>query len=76
MASIQIKDVPEETHAILKQRAALARMSLQEYLLKHLIDDSSQPTLEEVLERAGGRAGGSAPLAVTTDAVRDDRDSR
>jgi len=29
---VQIKDVPEQTHAVLRQRAAAAHQSLQEYL--------------------------------------------
>ena len=60
MASVQIKNVPEGVHAILRRRAAAAHQSLQEYLLRHLIDEASRPTVQEVMERAGQRAGGSA----------------
>ena len=63
MPSVQIKDVPESTHAVLRQRAAAAHQSLQEYLRSRLIAEASQPTLEEVLDRAGGRPRGSVPLA-------------
>ena len=76
MATIQIKNVPDQTHAVLRQRAALAHMSLQEYLLGKLIEEASRPTIDEVLARAGGRTGGSVPLAEATDQVRRDRDSR
>jgi plasmid stability protein len=76
MPSVQIKDVPAETHAVLRRRAATAHQSLQEYLRSRLIDEASRPTLDEVLARAGGRAGGSATLADTTAAVRSDRDRR
>ena len=62
MTSIQITDVPERTHAILRQRAAAAHQSLQEYLRSRLIEDADEPTLEEVLDRAGGRSGGSVRL--------------
>jgi plasmid stability protein len=37
MVSIQIKGVPEETHAVLRRRAAMAHQSLQEYLRSRLI---------------------------------------
>jgi len=37
-------------------------MSLQEYLLGRLEQDADTPTLDEVLDRAGGRAGGDVPL--------------
>lgn len=76
MPSIQIKDVPEETHAVLRRRAAAAHQSLQEYLRSRLIEEAGSPTLDEVLARAGGRAGGSLPFAAAVDAVRDDRDRR
>lgn len=76
MPSVQIKDVPEDTHAVLRQRAAAAHQSLQEYLRTRLIEEAAQPTLDEVLERAGGRAGGSVPLTAAVAAVRDDRARR
>ncbi len=76
MPSVQIKDVPEQTHSVLRQRAAAAHQSLQEYLRSRLIADAAQPTLDEVLDRAGGRAGGSVPLKAAVAALRDDRARR
>jgi antitoxin FitA len=73
MPSVQIKDVPEQTHAVLRRRAAAAHQSLQEYLRARLVEEASHPTVDEVLARAGGRAGGSASFAETAAAVRDDR---
>ena len=76
MATIQIKDVPDETHAVLRRRAAMAHQSLQEYLRSRLIEEASAPTLEEVLDRAGGRAGGSISFSAATEALWDDRARR
>jgi len=76
MPSVQIKNVPEETHAILRQRAAAAHQSLQEYLRARLIEEANQPSLDEILDRAGGRAGGSVPLKTATKIVRDERARR
>ncbi|MGD1051280.1 MAG: hypothetical protein ABR947_09435 [Solirubrobacteraceae bacterium] len=76
MPSIQIKDVPDDTHAVLRRRAAAAHQSLQEYLRALLVEQASGPTLEEVLDRAGGRAGGSLPFAAATAALRQDRAGR
>jgi plasmid stability protein len=74
MVSVQIKNVPEETHAVLRRRAARAHQSLQEYLRSRLIAEAEQPTLEEVLDRIEARASGSrATLADAVAAVRDDR---
>jgi plasmid stability protein len=76
MPSIQVKDVPDDVHATLRRRAALSGQSLQEYLRSRLIADAQTPTLEEILERAGGRSGGRAPFRAAVDAVRADRDAR
>jgi hypothetical protein len=76
MPSVQIKDVPEQTHAVLRQRALRAHQSLQEYLRSRLIEEAATPTLEEVLERASHRSGGSVSLTAAVEAVRSDRDRR
>lgn len=76
MPSIQVKDVPDATHAVLRRRAAAANQSLQEYLRGWLIEQASRPTLDEVLERAGGRAGGAAPLDEVLTTLHEDRDRR
>jgi plasmid stability protein len=74
--SIQVKDVPADVHATLRRRAAAAGQSLQEYLLQRLTEDASTPTLEEILDRAGGRAGGRVPLRTAAKTVRRERGSR
>lgn len=74
MPSIQIKDVPEDTHVVLRRRAAAAHQSLQEFLRSLLVDEAARPTLDEVLARAGGRAGGELSFAQAARLVRHDRD--
>jgi plasmid stability protein len=76
MPTVQIKNVPEQTHAVLRRRAAAAGQSLQEYLRARLIEDASEPTLDEVLNRAGSRAGGTVPLKTAVATLRADRDRR
>ena len=76
MPSIQVKEVPKDVHAALRRRAAAAGMSLQEYLLGRLTEEARRPTLDEVFDRAGGRAGGSVPLGYAAGAVREERDAR
>ena len=41
-----------------------------------LVEDAHTPTLDELLDRAGGRAGGHADFEAATGAVRADRDAR
>jgi plasmid stability protein len=76
MPSVQIKDVPEDTHAVLRRRAAAAHQSLQEYLRSKLIEEASRPTLDEVLDRADGRAGGSVTLSSAARTLRSERARR
>ena len=63
-------------HAELRRRAAAAGQSLQEYLLSLLVGEARRPTMEEVLERAGGRAGGNLSVAFARDHLRAERAAR
>ncbi len=76
MPSIQIKDVPDDVHAVLRRRAASAGQSLQEYLLARLREDTQTPTVAEVLERIEYRTGGKLGFRAAARAVRSDRDAR
>lgn len=76
MPSVQIKNVPDDVHRVLRRRAGDAGQSLQEYLLARLVEDARKPSLEEVLERVSHRSGGSLSLSEAAAAVREDRDGR
>ena len=76
MPSVQIKNVPEDVHVVLRRRAALAGQSLQEFLLAHLTDYARHPTVEEVLKRVEQHTGGNLSLEFAVEAQRADRDSR
>jgi plasmid stability protein len=75
MKNIQIRNVPERTHSVLRRRAAQAGMSLQEYLLALVNDVSARPTVEEVLRRAGGHSGGRVRFADAAADIRSDRNA-
>jgi plasmid stability protein len=49
--SITIRNVPEDTHAELASRAALAGQSLQEYLRGHLIALAAKPDMMTLMAR-------------------------
>lgn len=74
--SIQVKDVPDDVHAVLRARAAAAGKSLQEYLLGRLVDEGRRPTVEEVLAHASNRAGGKFSAKEAVAAVHAGRRSR
>jgi antitoxin FitA len=76
MPNIQIKDVPERTHSVLRQRAAAAHQSLQEYLLTKLVREADQPTMNELLDAVATQKGGALTLVQAAAMVREDRDRR
>jgi antitoxin FitA len=76
MRSVQIKNVPDDVHRVLRRRAAVAGKSQQEYLLGLLVDAARKPTLDEIFERVGQRSGGRLSLAFAVEAQRADRDTR
>lgn len=72
---IQIRNVPDALHRKLKSRAALAGMSLSDYLLQQIREVAARPTVEEMRARLERRS----PVSVSVDpvrAVRAERDSR
>ncbi len=76
MAILQVRDVSDETIAVLKRRAEAAHLSLSEYLRGELGRFAAQPTLEEIGERIRRRAlpvdsiGAAELLRVERDARR------
>ena len=48
---IQIRNVPDEVHRRLKSRAALAGLSMSDYVLRELEQVLSRPTRAEVFAR-------------------------
>lgn len=76
VASIQVKNVPDDVRAVWRRRAAAAGQSLQEYLLNKLTEEARRPTLDEVLARAAERTGGSFSVQDAVEIIRRDRDTR
>lgn len=48
---IQLRNVPDELHRKLKERAAKAGKSLSDYLLEQIRLEAERPTMDEVLDR-------------------------
>jgi len=74
-AMIQIRNVPDALHRQLKSRAALAGMSLSDYLLQEMRRLAERPTLDELRARLAQRAE-VAPSETPAQAVRAERDRR
>jgi plasmid stability protein len=72
---IQIRNVPNELHRRLKARAAMAGMSLSDYLLHEIRRVAERPTVEELRARLSRRAS-VTPSVSPAQAVREERDNR
>jgi antitoxin FitA len=70
---IQVRNVPDELHRRLKSRAALAGMSLSDYLLNEIRQVADRPTLDELRARLRDRTE-TAPSMTPAEAVRAERD--
>ena len=70
---IQVRNVPETLHRTLKARAAMAGMSLSDYLLAEIREIAARPTLREMTERLQSRKRVSFTID-TARLVREGRD--
>lgn len=72
---IQLRNVPEALHRQLKARAAMAGLSLSDFLIREARKIAEQPTPEEMAERLRQREPYRGKLS-PTEALREERDSR
>jgi plasmid stability protein len=75
---IQLRNVPDLLHRSLKARAAMAGMSLSDYLLAEIKEIAERPTLAELRDRLHTRERVSLPVntARLVREVREERDAR
>lgn len=71
--NVQIRNVPDDVHRKLKARAAMAGMSLNEYVRTLLVQATSRPTPQELYAeiQAAGPIGLPEPSEVTIRRIRD-----
>jgi antitoxin FitA len=71
--TIQIRNVPDDVHRVLRTRAAAAGVSLSDYALSELERVAERPPVADLLARARSRAGGATNDAIVA-AVRSGRE--
>lgn len=72
---IQVRNVPDALHRTLKARAAMAGMSLSDYLLAEMREIAERPTMNEMRERLRRRE--SVVLSIpAARVIREERDRR
>ena len=72
---IQLRNVPESLHRTLKSRAAMAGMSLSDYLLAEIRRVAERPTITELRDRLERRTPVNSRVSAA-EAVREERDAR
>lgn len=72
---IQLRNVPDALHRLLKSRAALAGVPLSDYLIHEVAKLGEYPTSEEMRERLRGRKPYRGKLSPTA-LLRAERDGR
>lgn len=74
-AMIQIRNVPDALHRQLKSRAAMAGMSLSDYLLNEIRQVAARPSIDELRARLERRR--TVNLSVSpAEVIRAERDGR
>jgi hypothetical protein len=64
VATVQVRELPEESYEVLRRRARRAGMSLQAYMREQLVALAGRPTKQEAIEqieRVLARLAGGEP---------------
>jgi plasmid stability protein len=73
MTNVLVRDIPENVHSALLQRAERRGQSLQQYLAGELRRLAERPGLDEVLDRIDRREGGRVGLAQAAEDLAEER---
>jgi len=72
---LQVRSLPDSVHGVLKARAAMAGMSLSDYVARELREIVERPTLQELEQRIRRRRRNQLPKPAAQ-LIREERDSR
>jgi plasmid stability protein len=73
--TIQVRNVPDTLHRRLKSKAAMAGLSLSDYLRREMEDVAERPTMKELAERIAGLPPVKY-MRSPAEIIREERDSR
>ncbi len=78
MATIQIREIPEDAYEVIRKRARAAGRSIQSYMRDLVVDFASHPTIDEVMAmmesvRAGSDTPGATRASILADLAADRR---
>lgn len=70
---LEVRDIPVEVLAKLRERASMQGMSLSQYVRDLLSQDAAQPTISEVVDQIAARAPVNVSDEEILDAIHEDR---
>jgi plasmid stability protein len=73
MPNVLVRDLPDDIHSTLQQRAAASGQSLQQYLVAELTRLATRPTMSEVLAQIDALEDGRVGLATAVADLRAER---
>jgi plasmid stability protein len=76
MPNVLVRDLPDDVHTALQQRAERRGQSFQQYLTSELTRLASQPSVEELFDRVVRRRGGRVGLQTAVDDLDAERANR
>ncbi|MGH2869254.1 MAG: FitA-like ribbon-helix-helix domain-containing protein [Solirubrobacteraceae bacterium] len=71
---IQVRDVPEGVHRVLKARASAAGLSLSDYIKQDLEAAAAQPSIQELDARIAARGRSGLPSEFILESLRSIRE--
>jgi plasmid stability protein len=74
MATIQVRDIPDDVYETIRRRAAAAGQSLQAYMRAQVVAFGSRPTRQEILAE-WERELEQHPTGVTVEQILEDLDA-
>jgi plasmid stability protein len=72
MATIQIRDIPEEAYEVIRTRARTSGRSIQSYMRDVVIDFAGHATADEVLADLAATLDGSDTPGATRESIESD----
>lgn len=76
MPNVLVRNVPDDVHALLQQKAERRGQSLQQFLAGELGRIAAKPSIEEVFERVERHRGGRVGLAQAAADLGEERSNR
>jgi plasmid stability protein len=76
MATIQVRNIPDDVYLTYRSRALAARQSVQEYLLDKLVTDARRPTVRGWMREARANATADVMTTDVLDAIDEGRSGR